>query len=198
MSAVTSPPPPVGDAAPVDPTGHAPAGSHDAGHLPPHLGRVATTLDPRYVDLREPVGFLAAPFARRTWREFGYLWVSLFIAPFAVTYVLFTVSLTAGILVTVVGLVVSGGLILGARGWGGMYRAMARSMLSVDVLPPAPHEPRRGFWRSLWSWLTDGPGWRALTFMLVTFPLALAAYVVTVTFFFVRSEERRVGKECPV
>lgn len=195
MSAVTSPQPPSGDAAPArepspgyptPPTGATePLPASPTSGSSPRLGRVAADLDPRYVDLREPVGFLQAPFAGQTWREFGYLWLSLFITPFAFTYVVFTVSFTAGILVTVVGLLVSGGLVLGARGWGGMYRSMARSMLSVDVLAPAPHEPRRGFWRSLWSNLSDGPGWRAMTFMFVTFPLALTAFVVTVTFFFV-------------
>ncbi|QDW64137.1 sensor histidine kinase [Oerskovia sp. KBS0722] len=193
MSAVTSPQPPLGDAAPdgepspgyTPPTEPVPSFESLSAEPAGDLRHVPDGLDPRYVDLREPVGFLAAPFARQTWREFGYLWLSLFVAPFAFTYVMFTVSFTAGVLVTVVGLVVSGGLVLGARGWGGMYRSMARSMLSVDVLPPTPHTPRRGFWRMLWSNLSDGPGWRAMTFMFVSFFLALVAFVVTVTFFFV-------------
>jgi len=191
MSAVTSPQPPLGDAphAPGPSSGSdVPAASAESVHaagtgLPPRPGGAA--LDPRYVDLREPVGFLRAPFAGPTWREFGYLWLSLLVAPFAFAYAVFTVSFTAGVLVTVVGLVVSGALVLGARGWGGMYRAMARSMLSVDVLAPVPHEPRKGFWRMLWSNLSDGPGWRALAFMVVSFLLTLVAFVTSVTFFFV-------------
>ena len=137
MSAVTTPPPPLGDAAsagepsPGFATSTPPAEATEAlpGGVSPHLGRVAADLDPRYADLREPVGFLAAPFARQTWREFGYLWLSLFVAPFAFTYVMFTVSFTAGILVTVVGLVVTGGLVHGARGGGRQYSSNARSKL---------------------------------------------------------------------
>ncbi|MHA7134562.1 sensor histidine kinase [Oerskovia turbata] len=186
-AATTPPPPPYESAPPPPPPGAQPShlGHGPAGGLPPHLAHVPASLDPRYVDLRERVPFWRAPFSPQVWREFGYLWLSLFVAPFAFAYVMFTVSLTAGILVTVVGLFVSGALVLGARGWGGMYRSMARSMLSVDVLAPAPHTPRRGFWRVLWSNLSDGPGWRGMTFMFVSFFLTLVSYVLSVSFFFV-------------
>ena len=205
MSAVTSSQP-LGDAGPTggpaDPTGPvppaepssppSPGGTHPASAgadapptaRPPRPGRVPVPVDPRYTDHREDVGFLRAPFARSTWREFGYIWLSLLVAPVAFAYAIFTVSFTAGILVTVVGLFVTGALVLGARGWGGMYRTMARSMLSVDVLAPAPYERRRGFWRVLWSTVSDGPGWRALSFMLVSFVLSIVSFVVSVTFFF--------------
>ncbi len=64
---------------------------------------------------------LTAPFHPRTWREHGYLWLVLLVAPFALAYVLLVPSLAAGLLVTVVLLLV-GVLVLAARGWGSMYR----------------------------------------------------------------------------
>ncbi|MFI6426518.1 sensor histidine kinase [Promicromonospora sp. NPDC050880] len=130
---------------------------------------------------REP-GFLTAPFASRTWREQGYLALVLLLAPFAFTYAVFAVSLTAGIAVTVVGLVVSGGVVLGGRGWGGAYRGLARDLLDVDVQAPAPYVRPRGFWRTVGSLIGDATGWRALLFMVVTFPLSVLSFVVSVTF----------------
>ncbi|MCB7137215.1 sensor histidine kinase [Cellulosimicrobium marinum] len=138
--------------------------------------------DPRVVVHRGAVPFLRAPFAGTTWRGYGYLWLALLLAPFAFTYAVFTVSFTAGVLVTVVGLVVSAGLVLGGRGWAAMYRGMARSLLDVDVLAPAPYHRPQGFWRTLWSGLADGPGWRALLFLAVSLPLAILSFTVSTVF----------------
>ncbi|WP_435736682.1 sensor domain-containing protein [Cellulosimicrobium sp. PMB13] len=138
-----------------------------------------TSPDPRYVDHRRQVSFLRAPFAGRTWREYGYLWLALLLAPFGLAYALFTVSFLAGMLVTVLGIFVAGGVVLGARGWGSMYRSMARTMLDVDVAAPGPYVRPRGFWRTLWSGVGDATGWRAVLYLLVTFPLALVSFVAS-------------------
>ncbi|MCP2266148.1 Signal transduction histidine kinase [Promicromonospora thailandica] len=130
---------------------------------------------------RDP-GFLTAPFASRTWREQAYLALVLLLAPFAFTYAVLTVSLAAGIAVTVVGLVVAGALVLGGRGWGAVHRGLARELLDVDVDAPAPYTRPRGFWRTVGSLIGDPAGWRALLFMIVTFPLTVLSFVVSITF----------------
>lgn len=127
-------------------------------------------------------GFLTAPFASRTWREQGYLTLTLLLAPFAFTYAVFAVSLTASIAVTVVGLFVAGAVVLGGRGWGGVYRGLARDLLDVDVAVPTAYVRPRGFWRTVGSLLGDATGWRALLFMVVTFPLSLLSFIVSFTF----------------
>ena len=126
--------------------------------------------------------FLAAPFAGRTWREQGYLALMLLLAPFAFGYTLFAVSLTVGIAVTVVGLFVSGTVVLGGRGWGSAYRGLARDLLDVDVAVPAAYTRPRGFWRTLGSLIGDATAWRALLFMFITFPLSLLSFIVSVVF----------------
>ncbi|MFE7507811.1 sensor histidine kinase [Promicromonospora sp. NPDC057488] len=128
--------------------------------------------------------FLTAPFSGRTWREQGYLTLVLLLAPFAFTYTIFAVSFTVGIAVTVVGLFVAGAVVLGGRGWGAVYRGLARDLLDLDVAVPAPYVRTRGFWRTLGSLVGDATGWRALLFMLVTFPLAILAFVTSVTILF--------------
>ncbi|GAA3820953.1 sensor histidine kinase [Cellulomonas soli] len=134
------------------------------------------------VHRRQTAPFWSAPFARRTWQEFGYLWVALLLSPVGFTYAVFTVSFTAGIAVTVVGLFLGGWLVLGARGWGAAFRGLGRGLLAVDVPAPAPHVARRGFWRRLGGLLGDAPGWRALAFVTAAFPLAIVAFTVSVTF----------------
>src|SRR5690606_32839137 len=132
--------------------------------------------DPRYVDHREHVSFVRAPFAARTWREYGYLWLAILLAPFAFAYGLFSVTFLVAMLVPVLGLVLAGWVVVGGRGWGSMYRSIARSTLGVDVAAPAPYVRRKGFWSTLWHGIGDGTGWRAVLFLLVTFPLAIVAF----------------------
>ncbi|HEY0188808.1 MAG TPA: sensor domain-containing protein [Cellulomonas sp.] len=118
----------------------------------------------------------------RTWTEQGYLSLALLLAPFGFGYVVVTVSFAASIAVTVVGLFLAGFLVLGGRAWAALYRGMARGMLGVDVPAPAPFRRGRGFWRSLGRLLGDVPGWRAMAFLLLAFPLSLVAAVVSWTF----------------
>lgn len=123
------------------------------------------------------IPFLTASLAARTWREFGFLWLMLPLAPFAFAYGIFTLSFSAGIAVTVVGLFLAGGVLLGARGWGSMYRKLARNLLDTEVAAPAPFVRPRGFWRTLGAPYGDGDSWRSLLFMIVTFPLSILATV---------------------
>ncbi len=124
---------------------------------------------------------LTAAVSARTWREFGYLWLVLLLAAPALAYVVLVPSLAAGLAVTVVGLFLVGGLVVGARGWGSLYRRLARSLLGTDVDAPAPYARPRAFWPAYGSMLTDAAGWRALLFMLVSFPLGIFAAVTSTT-----------------
>lgn len=133
------------------------------------------------VDL--PRGALWRPgVMTRTWREFGYLFLELLIAPFAFTYTVLAVVLPPSLLVTVVGLFPAGWVIQGGRAWAGLQRGMARGMLGTTITPPLPRRRVRGFWRRLASLLGDAPSWRGLAFGLIAFPLAIAAFVTSVAF----------------
>ena len=123
---------------------------------------------------------LTAPFVGRTWREQGYLALMLLLAPFAFTYAIFAVSFTAGVAVTVVGLVVAGGVLLGTRGWGAVYRSLAANLLDVDVPPPLPYVRPHGFWRTIGSLRRDATASRDLLFMVGALPLAIVAFVVRI------------------
>lgn len=138
-------------------------------------------IDPVPVGPARPV-MAWTPLPGRTWRELGYLLVMLLLSSAAFVYLVATVSLTAGLLITVVGLYVPGAMVIGARGFGSAYRSMARTFLGLDV--PAP--PRRrevdGSWRRLLAWWADPAGWRAMLFGLVSWPLSMLGTVVSVGF----------------
>jgi len=116
-----------------------------------------------------------------TWREYGYLALSAPLAAAAFAYVVAVPSVTAGVIVTVVGLFAPGALIIGARGWGRLYRRLAANLLDEPVAEPPAFARPRGFWPTLAAMWTDGTGWRTLLFMLVSFPLSLFTFIVPTT-----------------
>ncbi|MBL0886019.1 sensor histidine kinase [Myceligenerans sp. I2] len=122
------------------------------------------------------------PFRARSWTEYGYLWLLLLLAPFGLAYAVLAVALTAGLAVTVAGLWAGGGLIAGARGWGALHRGLLRQTLHAEIAEPPPFHLRSGFWRGMGSLLGDPTGWRALLFLLASFPVALAGFVVSTVF----------------
>ncbi|MEV7972724.1 sensor domain-containing protein [Cellulomonas sp. NPDC089187] len=118
----------------------------------------------------------------RVWRELAYFLVTLVLSSVVFAYLIAIVSVSAGLLVTVVGLIVPAAMVVGARGFGGAFRSLGRSMLGIDVpAPPAPREVH-GFWRRLVGWWSDPAGWRALLFGLVAWPLSMLASIVSTTF----------------
>ncbi|WP_233571847.1 sensor histidine kinase [Cellulomonas triticagri] len=138
---------------------------------------VAHTAEPR------PRGALWRPgVLTRTWREYGYLWCALLLAPFAFAYAVVAVVLPPSVAVTVVGLFVAGWVVVGGRLWGSLYRGMARGMLGTEIPAPPPRAPGRGFWRRLGRLLGDAAGWRAVAFNALSFPLSIVAFVTTTVF----------------
>jgi signal transduction histidine kinase len=127
------------------------------------------------------VPLLTALLSRRTWLEFSYLWLTLLLSPFALAYVIGFLTLSVSLVWTVVGLYVGGVVLLGARGWGSMYRGMARTILGTHVAAPARFVWPKGFWRKLGALFVDGDAWRALLFTFLTFPLSLLSTIVTTT-----------------
>jgi len=123
------------------------------------------------------------PFSTRTWRETGYLWVAVLLAPFALATPILAVALGAGLAVTVVGLFLAGTVVLLGRAWGRLYRGLGRGLLDVDVPAPVPwRRPRgRGFWAHLWAYVGDGAGWRGLAFCFLSFIVSVTSFVVSVS-----------------
>lgn len=128
-----------------------------------------------------PAPFWRAPLSARPWQEQGYLVAQLVTAPLGFAWFVLTVALIPSLAITVVGLFVGGGLVVGARWWGTMQRWLASRMLGREVPAPPPWRRPRGSFRTLGSMLGDVTGWRALGFMVAQFVLALIAFPVSIT-----------------
>ncbi|WP_326699257.1 sensor domain-containing protein [Streptomyces sp. NBC_01754] len=126
---------------------------------------------------------LRAPLEARVWRELAYLLLSLPISAVLFTFAITMVSVSAGLLITFLGIpILAAGLAM-CRGFGALERARARGLLRLDVAAP---DPVRGRTDGPMSWvgamLKSGVSWRHLLYSVLHFPWAVFAFPVAVTF----------------
>ncbi|MEU5808109.1 sensor domain-containing protein [Streptomyces sp. NPDC047718] len=120
---------------------------------------------------------LRAPVAGRTWREFGYLMLSLPLATAYFSLAITGLALGAGLLVTFLGVPVFAGVLLMCRGFGRIERARARGLLGVRVAAPGPVRGRRGgALGAMGALLGSGSAWRHALYAVVWFPWAVFAF----------------------
>lgn len=126
---------------------------------------------------------LRAPFEGRTWREFGYVLLSLPISIFLFTYAVTMVSIGAGLLVTFLGIPVLAAGLAGCRGLGALERARARAMLGLEVADPEPlRMKKQGFMAWMGAVLKSGTSWRTLLYSVLQLPWSVFSFVVAVNF----------------
>ncbi|QMU72802.1 sensor domain-containing protein [Streptacidiphilus sp. P02-A3a] len=130
---------------------------------------------------RPAPGFLAAPFAARSWRETlqGVLNLPVGIVAFCSTVT--TISFGLGTVVTVLGLPVLAAVLTGCRGFAAMERSRAAALLGLRVPAPAPpHRRRPGVAGWIRAALSDAPSWRAALYNLLLLPLGIASFTAAV------------------
>jgi signal transduction histidine kinase len=115
---------------------------------------------------------------RRTYAELLYCLVGLPLGVAGFVFAVTSLSVSGGLLVTLVGIPLLAVSLVCARGFGAAYRGLGRSLLGIDVETPVVRRKRAG----ILGYLTEAHGWRAMAFMLVQFPLAIFDFVVAVTF----------------
>ncbi|MGW0939276.1 sensor histidine kinase [Streptomyces sp. NPDC002666] len=125
---------------------------------------------------------LRAPVEARTWREFAYLMLSFPISTVLFCFAVTMTSLSAGLLITFLGIPLLAAGLATCRGIGVLERARARGLLKLDVAEPAPVRGRTG---GLMSWvgavLKSGASWRHLLYTLLHFPWAVFAFCVSLS-----------------
>jgi signal transduction histidine kinase len=160
----------------VNRTANASAGAIEPGGAPRQAGRheaPRVTWHAEQIMNEQARAFLRGPVAARSWASFGYLLVS---APLAVVGFCFTLTfLAAGTLlaITFLGLPLIGLTVLAGRAFGRLHRALGRSLVGIRVADPPPFRRNPGLLGWLGAALADGPGWRALAYLMVKFVLAL-------------------------
>jgi signal transduction histidine kinase len=126
----------------------------------------------------------AGPFTRQTWRESLYLVGATVLSAVAVGVVWVTVLTGPAVAITVIGLPVVALVVAlelrAARRLGSAQRRMVARTFGEWVVAP-PHLRRRpGLWGWFRSSLTDADGWRAVGYLVLTFPLKAVALWLTV------------------
>jgi signal transduction histidine kinase len=127
--------------------------------------------------------FPAALFARRTWSELLYALLGLPLGIAGFTFTVTTLSVSAGMLVTFVGLPLLAATGLASRWAGYGLRELANSLTGAGIAAPAPFRARPGLFGWIGSCLKDGTAWRARLYLVLKFPLGIASFVTAVTFY---------------
>ncbi|MFD9631294.1 sensor histidine kinase [Streptomyces violascens] len=122
---------------------------------------------------------LRAPFEARTFREFGYLLLSMPISIVLFVWAVTTMSVSAGLLVTFIGIPLMAVALLGCRAFGVMERARARLLLGVEIAEPQPVRSRGGLMPWIGGVLKSGVSWRHLLYSVLHFPWAVFAFCTT-------------------
>ncbi|WP_327662031.1 MULTISPECIES: sensor histidine kinase [unclassified Streptomyces] len=154
--------------------------SRDAGHG--FDGGHDDRSGPRHGLNRLPAG-LRAPIEGRTWREFGYLLLSLPLSIIGFVWAVTMTSLGVGLLITFIGVPVLAAALAGSRGLGALERVRARGLLGVEVGTPEPLRPRTGGpmgW--IGATLKSGVSWRHLLYGVLHMPWAVFGFAVGLSF----------------
>ncbi|MYT91541.1 sensor histidine kinase [Streptomyces sp. SID8359] len=167
---------------------HQAAGSHGHtgrhGYADPHgyAGRGGGPQAPAPAKRFLPA-VLRAPLEARSWRELLYVLLGLPLSTVMFVFAITMTSVSAGLLITFIGIPLLAVGLAACRGFGVMERARARGLLKLDVAEPVRVRGRTG---GPMAWmgavLKSGVSWRHLLYTLLHFPWAVFTFCVAVTF----------------
>ncbi|WP_330290513.1 sensor histidine kinase [Streptomyces sp. NBC_00576] len=129
-----------------------------------------------------------------TWKEIAHLLTNLPMALFGFVYVVTVVSVGSFLTLTVVGLPMLAGGLMGARLLGRFERARARALLGVRVDEPSPlplsggrgaRGRELGFFARLMLALKDPVGWRTMLYDFVRLPWGVFTFSMVLVSLFV-------------
>jgi signal transduction histidine kinase len=126
-------------------------------------------------------------YDRHTWKEITHLLANLPVSLVGFTYVVTVLSTGAFLSLTVVGLPLLAGGLMGARLLGQLERGRARALLGVriDEPSPLPFHGQSGFLSRLWMALRDPVGWRTVLYDFMRLPWGILTFTITLTSLFV-------------
>jgi signal transduction histidine kinase len=123
---------------------------------------------------------LGAPIAPETWRAYLYLLVGAPLAAAAFLALAAATWTSLVLTVVLVGIPLLALIVLAAREYAAVPRALARTLLGEDVGTPRRRlRTSRGPWAWLRASFGDVDGWRAIAFIVVSFPVTVVGAYVT-------------------
>ncbi|SEG64700.1 Signal transduction histidine kinase [Actinacidiphila yanglinensis] len=135
----------------------------------------------------EPLPRPRFAFDAVTWKEIANLLLNFPMALVGFIYVVTTLTLGAGLSVTVIGLPLLAFGLVGCRLLGKVERRRARALLGLHVDEPRPlrRETLGGFLPWLWATLKDPVAWRHALYLAIRLPWGIVTFTVTLTSLFV-------------
>jgi signal transduction histidine kinase len=128
------------------------------------------------------IELLRTPFRRRSLVELCYALLGLPLAVPGFIFVLVGPLVSLSLTATLLGIPLFILVMRGARGLGGMYRAVASRLLGLKVEAPPQRRHKPGLVGAWTSALSDSVGWRAQLYLLIKFPLALVTFICAAAF----------------
>ena len=116
----------------------------------------------------------------RVWTETVHLLSNLAVGIALFAAIVTMVSVSAGLLVTLLGVPLLVLTVLGGRTIGVMERARAKALLNLDLPAPARFVADGGLWQRTKSSLSDAPGWKGLAYGMLMLPWGIATFTFTV------------------
>ncbi len=118
---------------------------------------------------------------RRTWGELLYALLGLPLGVAGFVFTVTTISVSAGLVVTFVGLPLLAVTGLVSRYLGSWIRSLANGLTGTNIPAPAPFRREPGLFGFINASLRDGTAWRARFYLLLKLPLGIASFTVAVT-----------------
>jgi hypothetical protein len=127
--------------------------------------------------------FLLAPFHPRSYTNLIYLLLALPLGLVDFTFVITGLSLSAGLMITILGLPVLGLTLLGSWWLSALERRLAIGLLGAEVPPmgPTPFRSGQGFKRDLEDFLGNRVTWTGTLYLGLKLPLGVISFAMVVT-----------------
>jgi signal transduction histidine kinase len=125
---------------------------------------------------------LAELLRRRTWAETLYAVLGLPIGVAGFVFTVVTLSASAFLAVTFIGLPLMAVTGLASRRIGSGLRRFANRLIGTRIGAPQPFRPNHGLLGWIGSGLSDGTAWRARLCLLLKLPLGIATFMVALLF----------------
>jgi signal transduction histidine kinase len=119
---------------------------------------------------------------RRTWGELAYAVLGLPQGIAFFTFTAATLTVSAGLAVTFVGIPLLAATGLASRLIGNEARRVGNALTGSTIPAPAPFRRNPGLLGWIGSCLTDGTAWRARVYMVLKLPLGILTFVTAATF----------------
>jgi uncharacterized membrane protein len=153
--------------------------------LAPALSQSSNTDEPKTREAKDERPLLRRFFGvfvdSRTWGAVLYLLFSLVTGIIYFTWAVAGISLSAGLLLLIIGLPFAGLFILSVRGVGLLEGFMVEALLGIRM-PRRPlfYRKNMGWWQRFKQLVSDKHTWLSLVYMILQLPMGIISFVVLV------------------